>query len=137
MKRITKVSLFLTILLITLSCNDNTFDTTLVSKTNTKLIEDETFLKNRFSVALANVFCESEASREFIKQEALKQFDYEYDVLYMLIKDRVIENNQTFEDIKHIDENGNEYWYARELQEVLDYKEWRKFENVINKAKRL
>lgn len=99
MKRITKVSLFLTILLITLSCNDNTFDTTLVSKTNTKLIEDETFLKNRFSVALANVFCESEASREFIKQEALKQFDYEYDVLYMLIKDRVIENNQTFEDL--------------------------------------
>ena len=41
MKRITKVSLFLTILLITLSCNDNTFDTTLVSKTNTKLIEEQ------------------------------------------------------------------------------------------------
>ncbi len=44
-------------------------------------------------------------------------------------------NNKTFEDIKHIDENGIEYWYARELQLVLDYKEWRKFENVINKAK--
>ena len=43
-------------------------------------------------------------------------------------------SNQTFEDIKHIDEFGNEYWYARELQVVLDYKEWRKFENVINKA---
>ena len=42
---------------------------------------------------------------------------------------------QTFEDIKHIDENGGEYWYARELQQILDYKEWRKFENVINKAK--
>ena len=42
--------------------------------------------------------------------------------------------NKTFEDIKHIDENGIEYWYARELQLVLDYKEWRKFENVINKA---
>ncbi len=35
---------------------------------------------------------------------------------------------------KHIDENGIEYWYARELQLVLDYKEWRKFENVIKKA---
>ncbi len=45
-------------------------------------------------------------------------------------------NNQTFEDIKHIDENGTEYWYARELQEVLDYKEWRKFENAIEKAKK-
>ncbi len=44
-------------------------------------------------------------------------------------------NNETFEDIKHIDENGIEFWYARELQSVLNYKEWRKFENVINKAK--
>ena len=44
-------------------------------------------------------------------------------------------NNQNFEDIKHIDENGIEYWNARELQLVLNYKEWRKFENVINKAK--
>ena len=43
-------------------------------------------------------------------------------------------NNMLFEDIKHIDENGLEYWYARELQLVLDYKEWRKFENVIKKA---
>ena len=44
-------------------------------------------------------------------------------------------NNQTFEEIKHIDENGVEFWHARELQVVLNYKEWRKFENVINKAK--
>ncbi len=43
-------------------------------------------------------------------------------------------SNKTFEDIKHIDENGIEYWHARELQVVLDYKEWRKFENVIKKA---
>ena len=45
------------------------------------------------------------------------------------------ENNKTFEDIKHIDENGVEFWLARELQKVLDYKEWRKFEGVIEKAK--
>ncbi len=44
-------------------------------------------------------------------------------------------SNQTFESIKHIDEDGIEFWYARELQVVLDYKEWRKFENVIKKAK--
>lgn len=43
--------------------------------------------------------------------------------------------NETFEDIKHIDEDGIEFWNARELQLVLSYKEWRKFENVINKAK--
>ena len=46
-----------------------------------------------------------------------------------------IYTNDDFEAIKHIDENGVEFWYARELQIVLDYKEWRKFENVINKAK--
>ena len=39
-----------------------------------------------------------------------------------------------FEDIKHVDENGNEYWYARELMKVLEYKEWRKFNKVIQKA---
>jgi len=41
-----------------------------------------------------------------------------------------------FEDIKHIDEKNNEYWLARELQLVLNYKEWRKFEGVIIKAKK-
>ena len=39
-----------------------------------------------------------------------------------------------FEDIKNIDENGIEYWHARELMEVLEYKEWRKFNKVIQKA---
>ncbi len=48
--------------------------------------------------------------------------------------DEKIYSNQSFEDIKHIDENEIEFWYARELQKVLDYKEWRKFENVIQKA---
>ena len=45
-------------------------------------------------------------------------------------------SNKSFEDIKHIDENGIEYWYARELQSVLDYKEWRKFEGVIQRAEK-
>lgn len=30
--------------------------------------------------------------------------------------------NQSFEEIKHIDENGVEYWYARELMKVLSYR---------------
>ena len=41
----------------------------------------------------------------------------------------------SFEDIKHVDEYGNEYWLARELQQVLGYKEWRKFSRVIEKAR--
>ena len=40
-----------------------------------------------------------------------------------------------FDDIKHIDEFGSEYWLARELQKVLEYKRWDKFNNVINNAK--
>lgn len=43
-------------------------------------------------------------------------------------------NNSIFEDIKHIDEYGNEFWYARELQKVLEYKDWRNFKKVIDKA---
>ena len=43
--------------------------------------------------------------------------------------------NNIFENIKHIDEYGNEYWYARELQKVLEYKDWRNFLKVLNKAK--
>ena len=41
-----------------------------------------------------------------------------------------------FEDIKHIDEYGNEYWRARELAKVLEYKDWRNFLKVLNKAKK-
>ena len=44
-------------------------------------------------------------------------------------------NNKSFEEIKHIDENGVEFWYARELMIILEYKQWRRFESVINKAK--
>lgn len=39
-----------------------------------------------------------------------------------------------FEDIKHTDENGIEFWYARELSSVLDYTQWRNFTKVIDKA---
>ena len=42
---------------------------------------------------------------------------------------------KTFEDIKHINENGVEYWYARELMIALGYKDWRYFDAVIEKAK--
>ena len=44
-------------------------------------------------------------------------------------------NNKSFEDIKHMDENGVEFWYARELMKVLSYKDWRYFDAVIEKAK--
>ena len=52
-------------------------------------------------------------------------------------RDDIIERyrKKSFEDIKHIDENGMEFWYARELMVVLSYKDWRYFDAVIEKAK--
>ena len=44
-------------------------------------------------------------------------------------------NNTIFESIKHINEYGSEYWMARELMKVLEYKRWDKFCNVIENAK--
>jgi len=44
-------------------------------------------------------------------------------------------HHQTFESIKHIDELGNEFWFARELAPVLDYQEPRNFQRVVEKAK--
>ena len=41
----------------------------------------------------------------------------------------------TFENIKHTNEYGQEFWYARELQQALEYTEWRNFSAVIEKAK--
>lgn len=43
-------------------------------------------------------------------------------------------NNTIFESIKHIDEDGGEYWLARELMVVLNYTQWRRFNETINKA---
>ena len=41
---------------------------------------------------------------------------------------------QTFESIKHVNEYGQEFWYARELAKVLEYKDFRNFEQSIFKA---
>lgn len=44
-------------------------------------------------------------------------------------------SEQTFESIKHINEYGQEFWYARELQAALEYSQWRRFEEAIERAK--
>lgn len=46
-----------------------------------------------------------------------------------------IYSEQTFESIKHINEDGQEYWLARELQPVLEYIQWRNFAEAIERAK--
>ena len=43
-------------------------------------------------------------------------------------------SEETFESIKHINEYGQEFWYARELQKALEYTEWRNFCKVIDRS---
>lgn len=40
-----------------------------------------------------------------------------------------------FESIKHLSEDGYEFWYARELALVLEYVQWRNFAKVLDRAK--
>ncbi|MBD2295107.1 hypothetical protein H6G06_16875 [Anabaena sphaerica FACHB-251] len=45
------------------------------------------------------------------------------------------ESTNPFDEIKQVDENGNEYWLARQLQPLLGYTQWRRFEETIERAK--
>lgn len=56
--------------------------------------------------------------------------------MFFFFDNEDIENGENiFENIKHINEFDEEYWFARELQKVLEYTEWRNFTKVIEKAK--
>ena len=39
-----------------------------------------------------------------------------------------------FEDIKHIRDDGSEFWSARELAPALEYNKWENFQKVIKRA---
>jgi DNA-damage-inducible protein D len=49
-------------------------------------------------------------------------------------KETIIKLNNRFEEYAY-EQDGTEYWLARELQELLGYADWRNFLNAINKAK--
>lgn len=44
-------------------------------------------------------------------------------------------SEEIFENLKHINEYGQEFWYARELQPALEYSQWRRFADAIERAK--
>lgn len=44
------------------------------------------------------------------------------------------EEYKSFEGIKHVREDGVEFWYAREFADVLEYVQWRNFQKVIDRA---
>ncbi|MDR3157426.1 MAG: DNA damage-inducible protein D [Zoogloeaceae bacterium] len=50
-------------------------------------------------------------------------------------KELIQKLHRSFEDCAHRNENGVEFWLARELQGLLGYTQWRNFETVIDKAR--
>lgn len=52
-----------------------------------------------------------------------------------MVRKLMNESINTFEEIRKSDKDNNEYWFARDLQSILDYESWNKFKNVIEKAK--
>lgn len=79
-------------------------------------------------------------------KEEINMNEKEFNEYLSALHDRVLtkalsedeENNYTeslFESIRHVNEYGQEFWYARELQIALEYTEWRNFSKVIDKAK--
>ena len=49
-------------------------------------------------------------------------------------KDLVSLGNKSFEDLKKTNEYGAEYWSAREIQPLLGYTQWRRFEDAVKRA---
>lgn len=47
----------------------------------------------------------------------------------------ITQHHATFEGIRHVDADGNEFWLARQLAVVLEYSQYRHFLPVIDKAK--
>ena len=82
------------------SCNEslNDIDKNVVSATFLEQSESNLILKQKFSSALVKVLGQNGEVRSLIKEEALKQIDFDYDVLYCLIKDKQLKNGVTLEE---------------------------------------
>jgi len=90
-----------------LSCNDDFQESVLTNNQDTESKETQSDLKKEFSLALVSVLKENSEVRSLIKKEALKKIDYDYDVLYALIKDESLSNGETVESVftRYIDIN--------------------------------
>lgn len=109
-----KSFLLFVVVFLSFSCvNDKYFEVNQIVKTKSvgQLLVDSTsqdcniLLKKEFANALAKVLFESRDVRGLIKNEALKRINFDYDVLYYLVKDRMLENGLTLEKLmlKYLD----------------------------------
>jgi len=91
--------LMLMISALLVACHDDLENLDSVQDVKIEETENIDFLKEQFACALAKVLENSKSARDLIKFEALKQFDYDYDVLYALIEDKIVEKNSTFKQL--------------------------------------
>lgn len=97
MKKLFVVSLFLLAMLT--ACESDELFTENVEKETSVLSEEKGFyLKKTFGIALAELLEENCSVRKLLKEEASKMFDKDYDVLYHLIKDKMLDDGLTFRE---------------------------------------
>ncbi len=93
--------------LIFFSCQDDLSENSRSNRqdvTSSTLKDDNLSLKIEFGKAFAKITAESQEVRDLIKNEALKKFDHDYDVLYQFVKDKKLSNGITLEGLilKHV-----------------------------------
>lgn len=117
----TKIISFAIFLLLLYSCNENVlvenYGEDIFSSSEESFISSDPnyYLKKEFSLALLNVLKENKEARMLIKEEALKKINYDYDVLYYLVKDKIMSDGSTLK------EKLGKYMDFTELDE-LEYK---------------
>jgi len=102
-----KLWMFMGILAIAFSCSDDGFkETEIIQDTNTAIVarmdtkkSEKWQMKEDFGFALSSAINESYQLRRLLKEEALKMFNKDYEVLVYLIKDARLESDLTFEDL--------------------------------------
>lgn len=105
MKNLTKFSLPLMLFLSCLfvfSCSKDVINESNVEKTENELISSESVKKNnliQFAQILSRAVYKSEDLRVFLKTEALRMFDKNYDILYYPIRNKKVSGNLSFRDI--------------------------------------
>ncbi|RKE42686.1 hypothetical protein [Sphingobacterium detergens] len=94
-----KILLSAILLSSTIACKkDNLSSESKQQQAEQNLLDAKSVYKQEFSKALAKALASNSELRAFIKNEALKKFDQDYDVLYQMVKDEVI-GDKKFKDI--------------------------------------
>lgn len=115
MKKKIRICLIMAIMMLSASfiaCEKNEIDSTLENKESVQMESNQVLEK--FAKTLAIVLKESKESRKLIKVEAAKKINYDYDVLYMLVKDLDLGEGRSLEDLMLEHMNADDLYYLTE-----------------------